>query len=151
MRLPDACRETGVCVGELVTVTAKHIPAIVRYVGETHFSEGYWIGVEVPPDAATGLPQGKNDGTVDGVTYFKCEPNYGLFCRLDAVHHPVHDRTLMYKFKDIDADGNSLLSAEDLIKYYRDFQKDVSYLHLKCFEENFGNSPDCVIGCVRRM
>ena len=88
MRLPDACRVTGVCVGDEVSVTNAHLPAIVRYVGETHFAQGLWCGVELlNPDPTTGEPRGKNDGTVDGVKYFVCPPNTGMFCPIKRVHH----------------------------------------------------------------
>lgn len=49
--------------------------AIVRFVGQTHFSPGDWIGVELE------TPQGKNDGAVQGERYFNCPPNRGMFVR----------------------------------------------------------------------
>jgi hypothetical protein len=39
----------------------------VRFIGETAFASGEWIGVEFD------TPMGKHNGTVDGVTYFTCE------------------------------------------------------------------------------
>jgi hypothetical protein len=41
----------------------------------TSFSPGKWVGVELYE------PNGKNDGTVQGVKYFTCKPNYGMFVR----------------------------------------------------------------------
>lgn len=49
--------------------------AIVRFVGQTAFSPGDWIGVELE------TPQGKNDGAVQGERYFNCPPNRGMFVR----------------------------------------------------------------------
>jgi len=49
----------------------------VRFVGETRFREGEWVGVEL--DEA----RGKNDGAVQGVRYFDCAPRHGLFTRPD--------------------------------------------------------------------
>lgn len=53
--------------------------AIVRFVGETYFAPGVWVGVEL--DDGTG----KNDGTVQGEKYFDCEPSNGMFVRPAAV------------------------------------------------------------------
>jgi len=58
-------------VGDHVDVNGQH--AIVRFVGPTEFREGEWIGVEL------GMPIGKNNGTVFGVTYFSCKDRYGMF------------------------------------------------------------------------
>jgi dynactin 1 len=46
---------------------------IVRFVGETEFKEGEWLGLELDNDS------GKNDGSVRGERYFDCAPNHGLF------------------------------------------------------------------------
>ncbi|XP_041520316.1 kinesin-like protein KIF13B isoform X2 [Microtus oregoni] len=60
--------------GEYVVVgTSK--TGIVRYIGPTDFQEGTWIGVELD------LPSGKNDGSIGGKQYFKCNPGYGLLVR----------------------------------------------------------------------
>lgn len=47
----------------------------VMYVGHPEFKPHLWIGVKLDE------PFGKNDGQVDGVRYFKCELNYGIFVR----------------------------------------------------------------------
>ncbi|KAI9791833.1 MAG: hypothetical protein M1816_003378 [Peltula sp. TS41687] len=52
---------------------------IVRHTGETRFSTGIWIGIELPG------PTGKNDGSVQGVHYFQCKPNHGMFVRPTAL------------------------------------------------------------------
>lgn len=44
-------------------------------MGTTSFASGYWVGLELT------APLGKNDGSVQGVTYFKCAPKHGLFVR----------------------------------------------------------------------
>lgn len=61
-------------VGDHVDVTG--LRAIVRYVGETHFMEGDWVGVELLDG-----PAGKNNGTVRDVQYFTCRDQYGMFVR----------------------------------------------------------------------
>nr|CAD7453456.1 unnamed protein product [Timema tahoe] len=45
----------------------------LKYRGTTEFAPGDWCGVELDD------PVGKNDGSVEGVRYFKCEPKFGLF------------------------------------------------------------------------
>lgn len=47
----------------------------LRYCGPTLFADGLWAGIEL--DEAVG----KNNGTVDGILYFRCPPNYGMSVR----------------------------------------------------------------------
>ncbi|MCJ1283481.1 hypothetical protein MMC26_002810 [Xylographa opegraphella] len=49
--------------------------AIVRFLGNTHFAAGDWMGVELS-DAT-----GKNDGSVQGQRYFDCKSGHGMFVR----------------------------------------------------------------------
>eukprot|EP00736_Rhodelphis_marinus_P003521 Rmarinus@m.29186 len=55
------------------------VPATVLFIGETAFSPGVWIGVELTK------PLGKHNGVVDGISYFSCEEPFGLFVRPSAV------------------------------------------------------------------
>lgn len=60
-------------IGDPVSIgESKH--GVLRYYGETHFAEGVLCGVEL--EEAAG---GKHSGTVDGVAYFACRPNHGIF------------------------------------------------------------------------
>ncbi|KAJ8410332.1 hypothetical protein AAFF_G00203130 [Aldrovandia affinis] len=73
--VPDWLRE-----GEYVTVgTSKS--GTVRYVGATDFADGIWVGVELD------TPNGKNDGSVSGRQYFRCNPGYGVLVRPNRVRH----------------------------------------------------------------
>ncbi|OLY82264.1 Tubulin-folding cofactor B [Smittium mucronatum] len=47
----------------------------VRFLGNTEFASGLWVGIEYDE------PLGKNNGSIDGVFYFKCPENYGSFVR----------------------------------------------------------------------
>ncbi|VDC06717.1 unnamed protein product [Peniophora sp. CBMAI 1063] len=63
-------------------VEIKHIQGargIVRFSGQTQFQVGKWIGVELSE------AKGRNDGTVQGVAYFKCKANYGVFVKPSQV------------------------------------------------------------------
>ncbi|GAA5970337.1 hypothetical protein JCM11641_001670 [Rhodosporidiobolus odoratus] len=51
----------------------------VRFVGQTSFAAGKWVGVELDEMA------GKNDGSVAGARYFTCEEGYGVFVRASMV------------------------------------------------------------------
>ncbi|KAG1758451.1 dynein associated protein-domain-containing protein [Suillus occidentalis] len=64
-------------VGALVEVSAGR--GIVRFAGATSFSSGKWIGIELHE------PKGKNDGSLQGLTYFSCKPNHGVFVRPSQV------------------------------------------------------------------
>ena len=67
-----------IAVGQTIQL-ADGRNAIVRFVGQTHFSAGDWVGVELEDDS------GKNDGAVQGTRYFDCEMGRGMFVRPAAV------------------------------------------------------------------
>ena len=56
----------------------------VRFVGETKFATGTWVGVEL--DAAG---KGKNDGSVAGEAYFKCPARCGIFVRPEDLAYVI--------------------------------------------------------------
>eukprot|EP00124_Ichthyophonus_hoferi_P003205 Ihof_evm6s264 gene=Ihof_evmTU6s264 len=55
-------------IGGMISFGSK--TGILRYLGTTQFSAGHWAGVELMG------PQGRNDGSVQGIRYFKCAPNH---------------------------------------------------------------------------
>ncbi|KAH7911588.1 dynein associated protein-domain-containing protein [Hygrophoropsis aurantiaca] len=61
----------------LVEISAGR--GIVRFCGTTSFSPGKWVGIELYE------PKGKNDGTINGIVYFSCKPNHGVFIRPSQV------------------------------------------------------------------
>ncbi|KAI9291819.1 hypothetical protein K502DRAFT_296070, partial [Neoconidiobolus thromboides FSU 785] len=67
----------GYKLGDLVYVLGMR--CTIRWLGETEFKEGEWVGVEL------FLPKGRNDGTVQGKRYFDCKPNCGMFTRIEIV------------------------------------------------------------------
>lgn len=65
----------GLVVGGRVFLSSSRVFGTVRFVGETSFAPHFWAGLELD------VPEGKNDGSVNGVRYFTCRPNHGLFVR----------------------------------------------------------------------
>merc|ERR1712187_200626 len=51
----------------------------IRFTGTTKFAAGTWVGIELDE------PAGKNDGSVKGVTYFRCDAKHGVFLRPSQV------------------------------------------------------------------
>ncbi|BFZ01398.1 hypothetical protein BsWGS_04438 [Bradybaena similaris] len=66
-------------VGARVEVIGKGVIGTVAYIGATVFSSGKWIGVVL--DEA----KGKNNGTVQGKTYFTCPDDHGIFVRQSQI------------------------------------------------------------------
>lgn len=52
---------------------------LIAFIGETQFKEGIWAGIILE------TADGKNNGTLNGVTYFTTEENRGVFCRLNKL------------------------------------------------------------------
>lgn len=68
--------ETEFTVGDVVYVgPGTQRIGKIEFIGETQFASGVWIGVNL------FSPCGKNDGCVDGVTYFTCSPLHGIFSK----------------------------------------------------------------------
>lgn len=63
-------------LGDSVVIgTSKQCHGVIRYYGPVAFSHGDFVGLEL--DA----PDGKNNGTVNGIPYFSCSEMCGLFVR----------------------------------------------------------------------
>ncbi|XP_062582577.1 CAP-Gly domain-containing linker protein 1-like isoform X7 [Saccostrea cucullata] len=65
-------------IGDRVWVSGTK-PGHIAYIGETQFATGEWAGVVLDN------PEGKNDGSVQGVRYFQCEPKRGVFSRISKL------------------------------------------------------------------
>lgn len=69
---------SGLSPGQIIALAdGRH--AVVKFVGNTHFAPGEWVGVEL--EDATG----KNDGAVQGERYFDCKMGFGMFLRPAAI------------------------------------------------------------------
>ena len=64
-------------LGTIVTIPQGR--GVVRFIGPTSFAIGKWVGVELYE------PNGKNDGSVNGIHYFTCKINYGVFIRQSQI------------------------------------------------------------------
>lgn len=65
-------------VGDHVLVGGSK-QGIIAFLGSTQFAQGLWAGIVLD------VPDGKNDGSVKGVSYFQCSPNHGLFAKVDKL------------------------------------------------------------------
>ena len=75
-------------IGSIVDIPVGR--GLVCFYGPTSFSPGKWVGVEL------NEPVGKNDGSVQGVEYFTCKPNHGLFIRMSQVK-VISEPTVRYR------------------------------------------------------
>ena len=54
-------------------------PGFVRFLGRVKFAPGEWVGIELLH------PDGQHDGSVQGLRYFRCQPNHGVIVHSEAV------------------------------------------------------------------
>lgn len=61
------------------TNSIQNKPGYIKFIGNTKFAHGTWIGVELEQAF------GKNDGSLKGVRYFRCAEDKGCFVRADKL------------------------------------------------------------------
>ncbi|XP_063791899.1 coiled-coil domain-containing protein 187 isoform X2 [Pseudophryne corroboree] len=71
-------------IGDRVLVKLSK-PGTLKFKGLTSFKEGHWAGV------ALDKAEGDNDGTYEGVKYFQCPKNCGVFVRPGEISHLLFD------------------------------------------------------------
>ncbi len=69
---------TEAAVGQIIQLSDGRT-GVVRFVGQTHFAQGDWIGIELEDGS------GKNDGSVQGERYFDCAMGQGMFVRPSTI------------------------------------------------------------------
>ncbi|XP_071956300.1 kinesin-like protein KIF13A isoform X3 [Antedon mediterranea] len=74
MEEPSVCIPSWVRLGVRARFGKSRIGE-VAFLGKTSFKEGMWAGLRL--DKANG----KNDGCINGVRYFMCKPEHGVFVR----------------------------------------------------------------------
>lgn len=85
-----------ISIGSKVYLTDKKT-GTVRFIGTTSFATGIWYGIEL------NRPQGKNDGSVQGVRYFRCEDRYGIFVQFSRIARLIRSKKT-----------NSIVSGPDI-------------------------------------
>lgn len=75
-------------VGDRVKFGAneRQVQGCVAFVGPTRFGNGDWVGVTLDE------PTGRNDGSVQGVKYFECMDNHGMFIRPQMIIPATDDQ-----------------------------------------------------------
>ncbi|XP_004686094.1 PREDICTED: CAP-Gly domain-containing linker protein 4 [Condylura cristata] len=68
----------GLKLGDRVVIAGQKVGTL-RFCGTTEFANGQWAGIELDE------PEGKNNGSVGKVQYFKCAPKYGIFAPLSKI------------------------------------------------------------------
>eukprot|EP01084_Bolivina_argentea_P001119 2055_1 len=68
-----------ITVEDYVFVNKFKCNAIVRFIGTTLFKPGIWYGLQLKKQ------KGKNNGTINGHTYFKCDNKYGSFVKAKSI------------------------------------------------------------------
>ena len=69
-------------VGRRVCYTLKggeERRGVLHYIGQPDFASGEWVGIVLD------RPEGKNNGSVQGIRYFSCDSGYGVFVRSERV------------------------------------------------------------------
>ncbi|XP_072294311.1 centrosome-associated protein 350 [Eucyclogobius newberryi] len=97
----------GFCVGDRVVVSGVQ-PGTLRFKGSTSFANGFWAGVELDKS------EGSNNGTYDGVLYFKCAESHGIFAPPDKIS-PLTDKFEIYTdtTEDDDSFHDDMLEKEN--------------------------------------
>ncbi|XP_060610111.2 CAP-Gly domain-containing linker protein 4 isoform X2 [Anolis sagrei] len=74
----DVLGSLGLKLGDRVIIAGQKVGTL-RFCGTTEFASGQWAGIELDE------PEGKNNGTVAKVQYFKCAPKHGIFAPLSKI------------------------------------------------------------------
>ncbi|XP_074655620.1 centrosome-associated protein 350-like [Tubulanus polymorphus] len=70
--------EDRIVIGDYVMIGGVRA-GVLKFKGQTAFAPGYWAGIELDH------PDGTNSGSKDGVEYFRCKPDHGIFAPADKI------------------------------------------------------------------
>ena len=62
-------------IGDSVNISTKFVKGTIAFIGLTKFAPGEWIGVILTEK------KGKNNGSVQGIEYFSCAEDFGMFVK----------------------------------------------------------------------
>eukprot|EP01084_Bolivina_argentea_P113428 202149_1 len=68
-----------ITIGDTVTLKNDHLIGVVRFVGHIENKTDIFYGIELKK------AKGKNNGTINNITYFKCKPNSGIFVKSTGI------------------------------------------------------------------
>ncbi|XP_053568617.1 CAP-Gly domain-containing linker protein 4 [Bombina bombina] len=71
-------QSAGMKLGDRVLIAGQKAGTL-RFCGPTEFASGQWAGIEMDES------EGKNDGSVGGIQYFKCPLKHGIFAPLSKI------------------------------------------------------------------
>lgn len=71
---------------QVIVGNRRRLKAVIRYYGPTAFGPGEWVGMELEK------PEGKNDGTVNGIPYFQCPAGCGLFVKANILKPEAEEK-----------------------------------------------------------
>ncbi|XP_053315466.1 CAP-Gly domain-containing linker protein 4 isoform X2 [Spea bombifrons] len=77
-----ALQAAGLKLGDRVLIAGQKVGTL-RYCGPAEFASGQWAGIEMDE------PDGKNDGGIGGIQYFKCPAQHGIFAPLSKIRKAV--------------------------------------------------------------
>lgn len=60
---------------DTIYIESRKCSGIVQFIGEVSFAKNIFYGIELQTN------DGKNDGSINSITYFNCKENYGLFIK----------------------------------------------------------------------
>ncbi|XP_074164609.1 centrosome-associated protein 350 [Sminthopsis crassicaudata] len=87
-------------------------PGTLRFKGLTEFAKGFWAGVELDK------PEGNNNGTYDGITYFECKEKHGIFAPPQKISH------IEENFDNFVDENENVFSNEQYNQHQKQDQKD---------------------------
>ncbi|XP_074078266.1 centrosome-associated protein 350 isoform X2 [Macrotis lagotis] len=87
-------------------------PGTLRFKGLTEFAKGFWAGVELDK------PEGNNNGTYDGITYFECKEKHGIFAPPQKISH------IPENFGNFIGENEDAFSNEQYNQHQKEEQKD---------------------------
>ena len=108
----------------------------VGFFGETQFARGLWVGVIL------NVPEGKNSGFVNGMQYFTCEPNHGVFVRpnkLELISRVIQEESSRPTRTSVQESGRSVSVQSDQL----------APVNLKVLQEKLKIGDHVLVGGVK--
>ena len=68
-----------IVIDKRVKVIGRDIIGTIAYIGNTQFATGQWLGLTLD------TPNGNNDGSVRGISYFSANEKHGMFVRTSQI------------------------------------------------------------------